>query len=82
MAYEKVKLVTSQYSGFLSRVSSRISNISKAQEELLLGHLKLGHYDIRYFQHLITKGALPVKVSGVEVCNISMYWSCVVGKRK
>ena len=68
--------------------SSEQLNISKAQEELLLWHGILGHYDIADTQRLmVEKGIDDVplflpKHLGVSTCNISYYRSCLRDKER
>ena len=61
-------------------------NVSKAQEELLLWHSVLGHYNIANTQNLMSaKGleeepALISRVPGIGTCNIPLCPSCLAGK--
>ena len=60
-AYGKIKTGSSVLAGYLSLSSSGSLNISKYQEELLLRHSILGHYDIINTQGLINHGDVVSK---------------------
>ena len=70
---------------YLVAASSGKLNISKAQEELLLWHGILGHYDIADIQRLMVgKGiddtpVLLPKHSGASTCSIPLCRSCLRG---
>ena len=66
--------------------SSGHNNISKAQEELLLWHSILGHYDINNTQKLMStvgvdkEPLISPKEPGAETCTIPLCTACLRGK--
>ena len=60
-AYGKIKIGSSVLVGYLSLSSSGSLNISKSQEELLLWHSILRHYDTVNTQGLIKHGGVASK---------------------
>ena len=68
--------------GYLSLSSTVSLTISKSQEELLLWHSILGHYDIVNTQGLIKHGDVVSKQPGSATCTIPMFRSCEAGKGK
>ena len=88
LATKRNEISKSNFAGkaYLVAASSGKLNISKAQEELLLWHGILGHYDVADTQRLMVgKGVdneplLLPKHPGVSTCNISLCRSCLRGK--
>ena len=71
-------------SGYLGSTGHK--NISKAQEELLLWHAVLGHYNINNTQKLMSavgvdkEPLLSPKEPGAETCSIPLCTACLRGK--
>ena len=78
------KVVSS--SGYLASTSCK--NISKAQEELLMWHATLGHYNITNTQKLMTASGVDIepvlclKEPGIKTCTIPLCVACLRGKGK
>ena len=67
-------------SAFWSLQSTGQLNISKAQEDLLLGNSIFGYFYIKSIKQLIVKGGVKVKESGDATCNIPLFMPCISGK--
>ena len=81
-AYGEVEKKNDPLTGYLSLSTSGRLNISKSQEELLLWHSILGHYDIKNIQELIWNGVLARKQPDTGTCMVLLCRSCVAGKGK
>ena len=75
-----------QATGYLSSTGRR--NISKVQEELLMRHTTLGHYNIGNTQRLMVASGVdtePIpcpKEPGIKTCTLPLCVACLKGKGK
>ena len=82
----QASIITQQPSpmGYLASTESK--NITKAQEELLLWHSTLGHYNMANTQKLMTavgvdkEHLLPFKEPGASTCSLPLCTACLRGK--
>ena len=69
-------------------VSTAQANVSKAQEELLMWHATLGHYNIAHTQKLMsasgveTEPILCPKEPGIISCSLPLCVFCLKGKAR
>ena len=68
----RAKYHSPMQSGYLSLPSQGRLNISKGQEELLLWHSILGHYDIARIQSMITNHTITPTHKGARTCVLPL----------